>query len=85
MRPASHRETVMIVEGIEVSQEALDKCSVQACTSMHFTFGDVQSWLQRARVPTEACFRAADRLLQKWKKEGKIMFRKGQWHWQTGK
>lgn len=72
----------MIVEGIEVTQEAIDKVTVWAVTHRHFTYGELQGALHKAKVDEKAVYRAADRLLQKWKKEAKIMFRKGQWHWQ---
>lgn len=73
----------MIVEGVEVQQEALDKCAVWACTQLHFTYAQLQAYMSRCRVTQEVVYRAADRLLQQWKKQGKIMYRKGQWHWQT--
>ncbi len=73
----------MIVEGHEIPQEAIDKATVWACTSIHFTYGELQAQLSRSRVHSDAVYRAADRLLQKWKKDKKVMFRKGQWHWQT--
>lgn len=73
----------MIVEGSEVSQEAIDKATVWACTQIHFTCGELQVQLRRSRVDEDTAYRAADRLMQKWKKDGKIMFRKGQWHWQS--
>lgn len=72
----------MIVEGVEVSQEAVDKATVWACTQLHFTYGELQQKLLSSRVDPEIVYRAADRLLQKWKKDSKIIFRKGQWHWQ---
>lgn len=72
----------MQVEGVEVTQEAIDKATVWACTQIHFTYGELQVQLRRSRVPEAIADRAADRLLQKWKKAGKIMFRKSQWHWQ---
>lgn len=72
----------MKVEGIEVTQEAIDKATVWACTQIHFTYGELQAQLLRCRVDINIAYRAGDRLLQKWKKEGKIIFRKGQWHWQ---
>lgn len=75
----------MIVEGVEVSQEALDKAHVWACTQIHFTYGQLQAELTRYRVNVDVVYRAADRLLQLWKKQGKIIHRKGQWHWQSGK
>lgn len=72
----------MIVEGFEVSQEAINKATVWACTQLHFTYGELQHQLRLFRVTDEAIHRAADRLLQKWKKDGKVVFRKSQWHWQ---
>ena len=72
----------MIVEGSEVTQEAIDKATVWACTQIHFTCGELQAQLIRARVNQDTAYRAADRLLQKWKKDAKIIFRKSQWHWQ---
>lgn len=74
----------MIVEGTEIPQEALDKAAVWACTTLHFTYAELQGQLIRSRVHQAVAYRTADRLLQKWKKEGKIIFRKSQWHWQGG-
>jgi len=72
----------VFIDGIEVTQEAIDKATVWACTQLHFTYGELQQKLLSARVHPDAVYRAADRLLQKWKKESKVIFRKSQWHWQ---
>lgn len=75
----------MKVDDVEVTEEAINKATVWACTQIHFTFGELQAQLRLARVDEQTAYRGADRLLQQWKKEGKIMFRKSQWHWQGSK
>lgn len=74
----------MKVEGFEIPQQTLDAAAVWACTTLHFNYGELQRQLIRLKVPFDPSYRATDRLLQKWKKEGKILFRKSQWHWQGG-
>lgn len=72
----------MIVETTVIPQEVIDKVTVWACTQIHFTFGDLNDKLRRSRVDEHVAHTATDRFIKKWKKEGKIMFRKSQWHWQ---
>lgn len=74
----------MIVLNQEIPKEAIDKATVWACTTIHFTAGELSVQLRRARLDEEVSYRTADRLLQQWKKAAKIIFRKGQWHWQGG-
>lgn len=75
----------MKVEEQEIPPEALEKAAVWACTTIHFSLGELRGMLSRLRGVTVHAEEVAPRLLQKWKKEGKIMHRKGQWHWQRGK
>lgn len=72
----------MLVDGNEVSQDALDKAAVWACTTLHFSLGELRGYLSRIRGIEMHCEEVAHRLIQKWKKEGKVLFRKSQWHWQ---
>lgn len=74
----------MIVEGFKIEEHVIEKVTVWAVTQLHFTYGELQGQLRRAGVEEDAVYRGADRILQKWKKDGKIMFRKSQWHWQGG-
>lgn len=75
----------MKVDGHTIEQDVIDKAVVWACTQIHFTYSALQNVLIRSRVDVSCAYAATDRLLQKWKKEGKIIFRKGQWHWQGNK
>lgn len=76
------RKAYMIVEGHTISATTLEKTTVRAVTSNGFTFGELQGWLRRYGAPEEAIYHGAARLLQKWKKEGKLLYRNAAWHWQ---
>ena len=73
----------MFDQEIEIPQEVLDKAVVWACTQIHFTIGELCNKLHRCRLSQEDAYRAGAQLLKQWKADSKIMFRKGQWHWQV--
>ena len=72
-------------DDFEVADEAINKVTVWAVTQLHFTSGELQTQLLRGRVEQMIVHRTAETLIKEWKKEGKIIFRKGQWHWQGDK
>ena len=69
------------VEGVKISAETL----VNVCFDMqkfsYFTYVEVQGSLIRNGVPQDAAYRAADRWLQKMKRQGSIVYRSKKWGW----
>ncbi len=75
----------MNVHGVEITEEQIEKAR-QRMMEGPFTALQIIVVLERAGVPGngDVAMRAADRLVQKNRKAGKIAFRDKQWHPVTG-
>lgn len=71
----------MNVHGVEITAEQIDKAN-QRMMEGPFTAYQIIVTLERAGVPDkgDVAMRAADRLIQKARKAGKIEFRDKQWN-----
>lgn len=71
----------MIVQGIEVSEEIVAKTvsSMRVCD--RFTYMLMETQLIQHGCDKKAAYRAADRVLQRLRKSGDLVFRKGAWEW----
>lgn len=71
----------MNVEGVNISAEVL----VNVCFDMqkfsYFTYVDVQRSLILHKVDPDVAYRAADRWLQKMKRQGSIAYSSKKWGW----
>lgn len=74
----------MKVQGYEISQTVVDKAMTWFPTDRSFTAGELAGALERLGVPSNrgtrwTASRAADRLLQKWRKAGTHAYSGGKW------
>lgn len=68
----------MNVEGHEVKQEHID-AAIERMKTGSFTFFDIQSTLRKAGLHEDACYRGADRLIQRERKAKNIAFKNKVW------
>lgn len=71
----------MIVNGHNVKQEWIDVAFLELINHTNFTAKDLELELRSLGCNKNSAYRAADRLLQKWKKHGKIFYDKGNKCW----
>lgn len=71
----------MNVEGVNISAEQLVNVCFDLQKHSYFTYADVQSSMLRHAVPSDIAYRAADRWLQKMKRQGSIAYRSKKWGW----
>lgn len=69
----------MNVNGIEIDDAILERAKTYFPEERSFTAADLTSALVRLGVVDKAAYRAADRLLQKWRKQGTHVFSGGKW------
>ncbi|CAM0109170.1 hypothetical protein VPH209E381_0099 [Vibrio phage 209E38-1] len=71
----------MKVYGHTVCQDLIETAFMDCTACSSFTTRQVKIRLFSLGVHKDACYRAADRLVQKWRKEGKIFYDKGNQCW----
>lgn len=71
----------MNVEGVNISAETLVNVCLDMQKHRYFTYVEVQKSLIRHKVDPEIAYRAADRWLQKMKRQGSITFSNKRWGW----
>ena len=71
----------MKVYGHHISNEDIDLVFTHVTSQTNFTARQVVNRLAIQGVHRDARYRAADRAIQKWKKEGKIFYDKGNQCW----
>lgn len=71
----------MIVDGIEVSADTVAKAISDMRVCDRFTYMAMQTQLILHGCDKQAAYRAADRVLQRLRKNGEIVFRKQAWEW----
>ena len=71
----------MKVYGHVVCDVAIGRTFEEVVKNTNFTTRQVEIRLSAKGVHKDACYRAADRLVQKWKDEGKIFYDKGNQCW----
>lgn len=71
----------MKVYGHKICDDAIMTAFIQCTSETNFTTRDLEFSLFRLGVHEDACYRAADRLVQKWRKDGKIFYDKGNQCW----
>lgn len=72
---------MMNVEGVEISAKTLINVYSDMQKKSYFTYVEVQNSLIRNGVPWGVTYRAADRWLQKMKRQGSIAYRSKKWGW----
>ncbi len=72
---------MMNVEGVKISAEILLSVCFDMQKLSYFTYVEVQGSLIRNGVPQDTAYRAADRWLQKMKRQGSIVYRSKKWGW----
>jgi hypothetical protein len=73
----------MIVCGIEVSSGTVAKAISDMRLCERFTYMEMQTRLIHHGCDKQAAYRAADRVLQRLRKSGEIVYRKNAWEWVT--
>ena len=68
-------------EGIEVSENIVAKAVANIRSHDRFVYLRLQSELIECGCHPSAAYRAADRVLQRLRKQGQIAFRKQAWEW----
>lgn len=71
----------MNIEGVNISAETLVNVCMDMQKLSYFTYVEVQKSLIRHKVDPEVAYRAADRWLQKMKRQGSIAYRSKKWGW----
>lgn len=71
----------MIVEGTVVSEETVENAISDMRSCERFTYMAVQTQLVLHGCNKQVAYRAADRVLQRLRKNGEIVFRKQAWEW----
>lgn len=71
----------MKVYGHEIKKEWIDSVFIDVTSGTNFTTREVELRLFSLGAHKDACYRAADRIVQKWKNEGKIFYDKGNQCW----
>ncbi len=70
----------MRVNGYAIMPEVIERAKAWCLTQTEFRSGGLMAELARLGVPEQTSYRAADRLITKWKKSGEIrMKRHGYW------
>lgn len=72
---------MMNVEGVKISAETLVSVCCEMQKHSYFTYIEVQGSLIRNGVDQDVAYRAADRWLQKMKRQGSIAYRSKKWGW----
>lgn len=72
---------MMNVEGVKISADTLVNVCLDMQKLSYFTYAEVQSSLIRNGVPQDVAYRAADRWLQKMKRQGSIVYSSKKWGW----
>lgn len=72
---------MMNVEGVNISDEVLVNVCFDIQKLNNFTYADVQKSLTSHGVNWDVAYRAADRWLQRMKKQGNIAYKAKQWGW----
>ena len=71
----------MKVQGYEIPEHLINRVSTYFPVDRSFTLSDLTGVLERIGVPSRALisYRAADRILQKWRKAGTHVYSGGKW------
>lgn len=72
---------VMVVDGKEIGDTYIIAVRKNLRAFAEFTLSDVQTLFVFSGVDRNTAYRAADRLLQKLRKEGHIKYLKRKWSW----
>lgn len=72
---------MITVYGHKISKDIIDTVFTDVTSGTLFTARGVELRLFSLGVKKDACYRGADRLVQKWKREGKIFYDKGNQCW----
>lgn len=71
----------MKVYGHTVDDNAINLVFSEVTGNTNFTTREVELRLSAKGIHKDACYRAADRLVQKWRRQGKIFYDKGNQCW----
>lgn len=71
----------MIVYGHKVCEDVIKTAFIDCTSDTNFTTRELEIRLFTLGVHMNACYRAADRLTQRWRKDGKIFYDKGNQCW----
>lgn len=71
----------MNVEGVNISDEVLVNVCFDIQALSNFTYVDVQKSLTSHGVKWDVAYRAADRWLQRMKRQGCITYKTKKWSW----
>jgi len=72
---------VMKVYGHKIEKDWIDTVFQDVTSQANFTAKEVELRLFSIGVRKDICYRAADRVIQKWRKDGKIFYDKGNQCW----
>ena len=71
----------MKVFGHKIEQGLIDRLLAELNLQTNFTTREVERRLIDYGVRVSICYRASDRMVQKWRKDGKIFYDKGNQCW----